>query len=224
MLFVAGLFGMFFLGALQMQRVLRLRRDRSRPGVPAGRAGDRGAVAGICGAADHALRRQADAGRRARRSRRSALMLFRDAPVHAQLRAGPAADDGAARRRRGLAFPSLMTIAMSSATAGGRRHRLRPGQHHPAGRWRARAGGARDAVEHPHQLAAGQRRLDRVGADQRLPPGVHDWSGADRGRDRARGLRAALDRQAGAQEVPEADRRGGGLPALGRSRLLEEAA
>ena len=41
-----------------------LRRDRSRPGLPAGRARDRGSVARIRGTADHALRRQADAGRR----------------------------------------------------------------------------------------------------------------------------------------------------------------
>ena len=62
---VAGMFGMFFLGALYLQRVLGYDAAGDRPRVPArdDRHGD--AVAPLLGAADHALRRQDDAAARA---------------------------------------------------------------------------------------------------------------------------------------------------------------
>ena len=97
-------------------------------------------------AADHALRRPAAALPGPRPGRRRA------GPVHA----------GAGRRATtssdvlpvlillgtgiGVCFPALMTLAMSGATRGRRRTRLRPGQHLSAGRRRARPGGACDAV------------------------------------------------------------------------------
>jgi EmrB/QacA subfamily drug resistance transporter len=115
MLFVAGLFGMFFLGALEMQRVLHydavevglaflpvalgiailslgfaarlIMRFGPRPTLIAGT---------ILGAA--------------------ALVLFRSAPVHARYLADLFAVMVLIGVGAGLAFPSLMTIAMSSAT------------------------------------------------------------------------------------------------------------
>ena len=90
-----------------------------------------------------------DAARRARARSAAGLALFARAPVDAQLRAPTCCPSmvllgiGA-----GLAFPSLMTLAMSGATPERRRAGLGPGQHHPPGRRRDRTGGARDAVEH----------------------------------------------------------------------------
>ena len=60
-LMVAGLFGMFFLGAGYMQRVLHYDAIEVGLGVPTGRAGDRHALARILGPPDHALPRPGDA-------------------------------------------------------------------------------------------------------------------------------------------------------------------
>ena len=55
-LLVAGMFGMFFLGALYLQRDPRLRRAPGRPRLPAGDDRDGHSLARLLGAADHALR------------------------------------------------------------------------------------------------------------------------------------------------------------------------
>jgi EmrB/QacA subfamily drug resistance transporter len=115
MLFVAGLFGMFFLGALEMQRVLHY--DAVEVGlaflpVALGiailslgfaarlivRFGPKPTL--IVGTALAAV----------------ALVLFRSAPVHADYLADLFAVMVLLGVGAGLAFPSLMTIAMSSAT------------------------------------------------------------------------------------------------------------
>ena len=74
-LLVAGMFGMFFLGALYLQRVLGYDAAPGRPRLPADDAGDGDALARLLGKADHALRPAADAdpGRRAGRRRAAAL-------------------------------------------------------------------------------------------------------------------------------------------------------
>ena len=59
----------------------------------------------------------------------------------------------------GICFPALMTLAMSGATPERRRPGLRPGQHDRAGRRRARAGGARDAVGDAQRQPDRERRL-----------------------------------------------------------------
>ena len=115
-LLVAGMFGMFFMGALYMERVLGY--DPLQIGLaflPATLVmGD--AVAALRGAADHALRRHADAAPRpgadrasgccCSRGRRSTAATSQHVlPVMILLGFGI-----------GVSFPALMTLAMSGAT------------------------------------------------------------------------------------------------------------
>ena len=148
---VAGMFGMFFMGALYLQRVLGY--DALQTGLaflPATLV-MACAVARLLGEADHALRRPHDAGpgpradrrvarRCSRRRRSTASTSLHVLPVMVLLGAGA-----------GIAFPALMTLAMSGATQQRRRPGLRPGQHDRAGRRRARPGRAGHAVGHPQR-------------------------------------------------------------------------
>ena len=82
----------------------RLRRDRDRPRVPAGRAADRDALARLLGAPQHALRRPGDAAPRPRADRRRAGAV-RARAGRRQLRGRRPAGDGPARHRRRPVLP-----------------------------------------------------------------------------------------------------------------------
>ena len=157
-LMVAGLFGMFFLGALYLQRVLGY--DAIEVGlaflpVALGIAAD---VARVLGAADHALRRAADADSGAGAGRGRARSCSARAPVHASYVSRPAAGDGSDGDRCRSRVPVADDARDVRGHARGLRSGVGTGQHHPAGRRRARAGGARDARDDPHELPAWPRR------------------------------------------------------------------
>ena len=86
----------------------------------------------------------------------------------------------------GTSFPGIMTLAMSGRDAGGRRARLGPGQHQHAGRWRGRPGGAGDAVDRAHRKPGSRGQGAEAGADLRLPPRLpgRGGPGGDLGADR----------------------------------------
>ena len=75
-----------------------------------------------------------------------ALVLFALAPVHGSYFVHVLPSMLLLGIGAGICFPALMNVAMSGVDAAGRRPRLGARQHHRAGRRRARAGGARDAV------------------------------------------------------------------------------
>ena len=191
MLFVAGLFGMFFLGALEMQRVLHY--DAVEVGL-AFLPVALGIAAMSLGFAVRLIMRFGAkptlvAGHGAVGDRAAAV------PQRArprQLPHRPAAGNGADRRRRRTRVPVTDDDRDVLRHARGRRHRVRTGQHHPTSRRRARAGSTRDPVKHPLQHAAGPRQLDRDSADQRLPPGIHDRRRTRHDRRRPGRVRAAL--------------------------------
>ncbi len=115
MLFVAGLFGMFFLGALEMQRVLHY--DAVEVGLAFLPVALGIAILSLGFAARLIMR----FGPRPTLIAgtvlaAAALVLFRSAPVHARYLADLLATMVLLGVGAGLAFPSLMTIAMSSAT------------------------------------------------------------------------------------------------------------
>ena len=168
------MFGMFFLGALYLQRVLGYDARADRPRVPARVALGIGALSlgfsarlitrfgaravllpGL--AAD---RRRAGAVRRARRSTATTSRDVLPAMLLLGVGAGPrlpgADDAGDVGRDAERLGPGL-----------------RPRQHDPAGRRRARPRRARHARRpraRSHLLADGEQR--GVGADRRLPPRV----------------------------------------------------
>ena len=115
MLLVAGMFGMFFLGTLYLERVLGYERDRDRPRVPARVARDRDPLA-------RRLRRGSACASGARPVLLGGLTLIAAglaavddaaAPVDGVLRRRPPAGDAPARRGAGISFPAIMTLAMS---------------------------------------------------------------------------------------------------------------
>jgi EmrB/QacA subfamily drug resistance transporter len=115
MLFVAGLFGMFFLGALQMQRVLGydaievgLAFLPVALGIAALSLGFAARLIMRFGAKPTLVSGSALAA--------AALILFRGTPVHASYVSDLLPSMVLLGVGAGLAFPSLMTIAMSSAT------------------------------------------------------------------------------------------------------------
>jgi EmrB/QacA subfamily drug resistance transporter len=115
MLFVAGLFGMFFLGALEMQRVLGysaidvgLAFLPVALGIAALSLGFAARLIMRFGAKPTLVAGTALAA--------VALLLFRSAPVHAHYLSDLLPTMVLLGVGAGLAFPSLMTIAMSSAT------------------------------------------------------------------------------------------------------------
>jgi EmrB/QacA subfamily drug resistance transporter len=102
----------------------------------------------------------------------------------------------------GLAFPAMITLAMSGVPRLRHRSGLRPGEHHPAGR----SGAGRSGAVHPGRLAdrppdrrrpAGRRRADRW-----IPCGVRHRGRAGRGRARARRRGAAPRRGPAPRSVP----------------------
>ena len=115
MLFVAGLFGMFFLGALEMQRVLHY--DAVEVGLAFLPVALGIAALSLGFAARLIMRFGAKPTLVAGTALAAvALLLFRSAPVHAQYLPDLFPTMVLLGVGAGLAFPSLMTIAMSSAT------------------------------------------------------------------------------------------------------------
>ena len=115
MLFVAGLFGMFFLGALEMQRVLHY--DAVEVGLAFLPVALGIAALSLGFAARLIMRFGAKPTLVAGTALAAvALLLFRNAPVHAQYLPDLFPTMVLLGVGAGLAFPSLMTIAMSSAT------------------------------------------------------------------------------------------------------------
>ena len=102
------------------------------------------------------------------------LVLFALSPVHSSYLGDLLAPMLLLGVGAGLSFPSLMGLAMSSATAAGLGARLGPGQHLAPGWRRARAGGPGDPLLDPHRQPAGERHLARRSPDQRLPPRLLD--------------------------------------------------
>ena len=214
-LLVAGMFGMFFLGALYLQRVLGydalevglaflpativmgtlslgfserlIMRFGPRTTLIPGVVADRGRAAAL----------RPHAGRR-------------------QLPDRPAAADAADRRRRGHRLP----VADDAGDVGGDAERLGaglgPGQHQHAGRRRDRPRRAGDARRPSAPTPARQRRLQAAALNSRLPPRLpgrsRRWSGS----------RSASPSSCCAPEAPrEGDgaRRGGGRAGLLRGEL-----
>ena len=189
-LMVAGIFGMFFLGALYLQRVLHY--DAIQVGL-----------AFLPVALGIAILSLGFSARLITRfgaqwtlvpgltSMALGLILFRGVVRRCELLDRPAPGHGAARHRGRSGLPLADDARDVERHAGGLGPRLRPGQHHAAGRRSARARRSRDALEHPQQLAAGERPLTDQLADERVSPGVLNRRGAGCHRDRSCGRPAA---------------------------------
>ncbi len=240
MLMIAGIFGMFFLGAVYMQRVLGY--DPLQVGLaylPV--AISIGTVSLFVAPALNMK-----IGPRATLLPGLVLMaigllLFAAAPVHADYVRASAAGDGAAGRRRRAQLPLAHDHRDVGRPAPRGGPRLRPGQHLDAGRWRAGSGRAGDTVGQSRQ-GRGRRRRDLGGRDRqwaapgaahrsrtghrghrhrRHGPGSGAGAGPGAGRGRRTRRRAADQRAAllrGRLTRVPARAAGGGLPALGRRR------
>ena len=159
-LMVAGLFGMFFLGALYLQGI------QGYSPIEVGLAYL--PVALLIGAVSLWLADKLILRFGARRVLIAGLTLGagRPAAVHAgaaggHLRDRRPAHDGAVRRRRRPVVPGHGVAGHVRRHPGGRRPGLGPGEHHPAGGRRAGPGRAGHALDHPHRGPAGRRRLAR---------------------------------------------------------------
>ena len=114
----------------------------------------------------------------------------------------------------GSGFPAIMMLAMSGATPAGLRPGVGTGQHEHAGRRRDRAGAAGDARHAAHRHAARPGCIERRRAQLRLPPRLPDRrrAGRHRARDHGAGAEAGQRRRA----EPRGRSRAGG--AASRSR------
>ena len=115
-LFVAGMFGMFFMGALYLQRVLGYDALPDRARVPALHARDGHAVAALLRAAGHALRRPLARCCRASCSASRACVLLTLAPVDGNYAEHVLPVMVLLGAGAGISFPALMTLSMSGAT------------------------------------------------------------------------------------------------------------
>ena len=163
-LLVVGLFGLFFLGALYLQRVL------GYSPLQVGLAFLPSTV--VMGATS--LRFSMRFAPRtivvpAMLLIAAGMLLFMRAPVDGTFVVDVLPATILIGLGAGLSTPALMTLAMYGVQADRRRPRLRPGQHDRAGRRRDRPGRAGDAGQRAHRRVAGAR-----GAAVRLPPGVPD--------------------------------------------------
>ena len=180
-LMVAGLFGMFFLGALYLQGVL------GYDAVETGLAFLPVSVGIGVLSLGFSARLMARFGERATLLPGLALvatglLLFSRVPVDASYVVGRAAVDDPARRRRGPLVPGADDARDVGRNPGGLRTRLRRDQHDHAGRRRARTGRARHARKHAQRRPAGERQLNGIRAHGRLPARLRGRRGA-----RARG-------------------------------------
>ena len=215
---VAGLFGMFFLGALYLQRVL------GYDAVETGLAFLPVSVGIGVLSLGFSARLMQRFGERATLLPGLALiaaglLLFSRVPVDATYVARRAAVDAPARHRRRAVVPGADDARDVGRHRERLRPRLRPGQHDDAGRRRARARRARHAREHAHRRPARGRRLHGIRAHRRLPARLRDRSGARAdgaggGRDGAAGAR----RRGGRARRPRRPRRSRRRPSGGASR------
>ncbi len=220
-LMVAGLFGMFFLGSLYMERVLGYGPvEIGLAFLP---------VALLIGlfSLSFSARLSARFGARATLLSGLSLMaaglaLFTRAPADAKYASELLPVMALLGIGAGLSFPALMTLAMSGATPQRFGPRVRPRQHDSAGRRRARSGGAGDAVDESQRHLARERRIHLLGPDERISPRIRDRHDPGRGR-----ARAGRDRPTpgtvggrGGRAGPGAGRSGGGLSGggVGRAR------
>ena len=114
------------------------------------------------------------------------LVLFTQAPVDGQLPDRRAARRAPDRDRRRHRVPGPDDARDVGRDAERRGPGLRPGQHDRAGRRRARPRRAGDAVGLPQRRPRRPGPLDRRGAHERLPPGLLDRRGARPRRHRGR--------------------------------------
>ncbi len=119
-----------------------------------------------------------------------ALVLFAQAPVHGSYLAHVLPSMLLLGIGAGVCFPALMNVAMSGSEPARRGPGLGPRQHDRAGRRRARPGGARDAFGLAQRAPARAGSLERRGAHRRLSPRVLDRRRARGRRDRDRARRA----------------------------------
>jgi MFS family permease len=211
---VAGMFGLFFLGSLYLERVLGY--DALEIGLsflPATLI--MGVLSFRYGAADHPLRRPSSAadGTGPHRSGPGRLC---PGPGGRQLpRERAAADDPAGLRdRRGVPVPH--DARHVGRHPGGCGARLGPRQHHRPGRRRAGARGARDSLRDAQRRPDRERAIHGRGAHRRLSPRFPDRRRLDRGRARCRAHGAPGRGEGGGGG--RARRRG--RPAEARARLL----
>ena len=115
-LLVVGMFGMFFLGALYMQRILGYDAARGRARVPARHDRDGHDVAVRVGAGRDALRRAARCSSCASPAMGAAMLLFARTPVDGHFVVDLLPIMLLFGFGAGLAFPALMQLAMSGAT------------------------------------------------------------------------------------------------------------
>ena len=189
-LFVAGMFGMFFLGALYLQRVLGY--DALETGLaflP---------VTVMIGALSLRYSERLIMRFGAKATLLPGLVLiaaglglFTQVPRGRRLRDKRAADDAPARHRRGPVLPGVDDAGDVGRDAERRRPGLGPGEHDAAGRRRARAGRAGHTVGHPQRHPDRSGRFHRCRPDGGLPAGLPDRGRAGGGRDRRGGDRAA---------------------------------
>ncbi len=180
---VAGMFGMFFMGSLYLQLV---------QGYDALQIGlaflpvtiIMGTLTGsLLRAADHALRRTEAALPGSRAGDRRLGAVHAGSGRRQLLRRRPAGPDPAGRRDRHL-LPRADDDRDVGCHQGRRRACLGPGQHLRSGRRRSRPCRPRDPLHLAQRQPRGCRTLDRLGADQRLSPGLLGRCGTGRGRDR----------------------------------------
>ena len=187
-LMVAGMFGMFFLGALYLQQVLGFNSLEVGLGfLP---------LTAIIGTLSLGFSAKLNMRFGPRATLIPGLVVGRrgpraDVPDHASTAATGVEvlpsmvliGIGA-----GLSFPSIMTLAMWGVRPEEAGLASGPGQHHPAGRRRHRPRRPGDAVDQPHREPGARRRGHRRGADQRIPAGLRGRRrlGPGRGRDRPR--------------------------------------
>ncbi len=213
-LMVAGLFGMFFIGALWMQQAL------GYGALEVGLAFLPVALAIGILSLGFSARLITRFGARSTLIPGLALivgglLLFAQTPVDADYVSDMLPSMLALGIGAGLSFPSLMTLSMSGATKTRLRPGLGPGQHHPSGRRRPGPRRAGDTLDHPHRGSRSRRAVPRRGADQRPAPG------AGRRRRPARGCPGAgADRAPARVGGREAGRGGRAGRAPGRARLL----
>ena len=190
-LLVAGMFGMFFLGALYLQRVL------GYDALEIGLAFLPATI--IMGTLSLRFSERLIMSFGPKTTLLPGLvlitiglLLFARVPVHGRLPHGRLPRHDPARPRRRRLLPRADDARDVRRHARGRRARLRPGQHRRPGRRRARPRRARDALRDAHHAPARRRQLARRRAHRRLPPRVprrRRLHGARRRRRRARAAR-----------------------------------
>ena len=189
-LLVAGMFGMFFLGALYLQRVLGY--DALQIGLaflPAT------IVMGILSLRFSERLIMTFGPKRTLLPGlvllQIGLLLFARVPVKGNYITDilPIDDPAGIGRRRQL--PGADDAGDVGRDARGRGVGVGPGEHGGTGGRGAGVGGAGDAERDAHGEPAGEQQARGGGADERLPPGLPDRRGADADRDRGRGAGTA---------------------------------